>query len=144
LVQITHYTGPNNTDHPEVNTHWIHCIENIFTVQDFWAICACPEKEFPLNIFTVLNIFLTIQDFWATLSLPWKTEFALKFFTVLNILFTFRIFEQLALALNNRECPEFTVFNLYFLRWRGVRFVAREALFLSKPKLRVCESNGVA
>jgi len=31
---------------------------------------------------------------------------ALKFFTVLNILFTFRIFEQLALALKNRVCPE--------------------------------------
>ena len=27
---------------------------------------------------------------------------------MLNILFTFRIFEQLALALNNRECSEFT------------------------------------
>jgi len=34
--------------------------------------------------------------------------FALKFFTVLNILFTYRIFEQLALALKNRLCFEFT------------------------------------
>jgi len=32
----------------------------------------------------------------------------------LNILFTFRIFEELALALKNRVCPEFTVLNIYF------------------------------
>jgi len=62
-----------------VNIHWIHCVVNIFTVQDFWAIWAC------LKIFTALNIFLNIQGFWATLRLPWKTEFALKIFTVLNI-----------------------------------------------------------
>jgi len=30
----------------------------------------------------------------------------LKFFTVLNILFTFKIFDQLAIALKNRVCPE--------------------------------------
>jgi len=34
--------------------------------------------------------------------------FALKIFTLLNILFTFRIFEQLALALKNKVCFEFT------------------------------------
>jgi len=36
----------------------------------------------------------------------------------LNILFTFRIFEQLALALKNRGCPEFTVLNVYLLLFR--------------------------
>ena len=35
-----------------------------------------------------------------------KNRVALKFFTVLNIRFTIRIFEQLALALKKRECPE--------------------------------------
>ena len=84
-----------------MNIHWIYCIENIFTVQDFWTTCACLQKQFSRKIFTVLNIFLTIQDFLATLRLPWKTEFSLKIFTVFNILFTFRIFEQLALALNS-------------------------------------------
>ena len=42
--------------------HWIHCIENIFTVQNFWTICTCPEKQsWPWNfslywiyIFTVI------------------------------------------------------------------------------------------
>ena len=84
-----------------MNIHLIYCIENIFTVQDFWATCVCLQKQFSRKIFTVLNIFLTIKDFLATLRLPWKTEFALNFFTVFNIRFTFRMFEHLALALNS-------------------------------------------
>jgi len=36
----------------------------------------------------------------------------------LNILITFRIFEQFALALKKRVCPEFTVLNMYFLSFR--------------------------
>jgi len=51
------------------------------------------------------------------LRLPLKTV-ALEFFTVLNIVFTFRIFEQLALALKNRGCPEFTIVNMYFSSFR--------------------------
>jgi len=31
----------------------------------------------------------------------------------LNILLSFRIFKQLALALENRVCPAFTVLNIY-------------------------------
>jgi len=84
LVQITHYTSPNYTDHPQVNMHWIHCIENIFTVQDFWATCTCHEKQSCLKNFTALNIFFIIQDFWATLRSPWKTEFALNILTALQ------------------------------------------------------------
>jgi len=38
--------------------------------------------------------------------LPSKAEFALKFFTVLKYFLSFRIFEDLALALKNRVCPE--------------------------------------
>jgi len=36
----------------------------------------------------------------------------------LNIHFTFRSFEQFALALKNRGCPEFTVLDMYFLSLR--------------------------
>jgi len=36
----------------------------------------------------------------------------------LNTLLTFRSFGQLALALKNRGCPEFTVLNIYFLSFR--------------------------
>jgi len=31
---------------------------------------------------------------------------------------SFRIFQQLALALKNRVCPDFTVLNIYFLSFR--------------------------
>jgi len=37
----------------------------------------------------------------------------------MGVLFTFRIFEQLALALKNGVCPEFTVLNIYFLLFRS-------------------------
>jgi len=36
----------------------------------------------------------------------------------MNIRFTFRIFEQPALALKNRGCPEFTIVIMYFLSFR--------------------------
>ena len=98
----------------------IHCIENPFIVHDFWATCACPEKtEFPLKIFTVLNIFFTIQDFWATLCLPWKPELPWNlslywiYFLLSGVLSNLH-----ALALRNRGCPEFTVLIIYFLSFR--------------------------
>jgi len=91
LVQITYYTSPNYVDHPQVNVHWIHCIEYSFTVQDFratwacpekfhcteytfyipdlWATCACPEKQLQCNFSLYWNIFI-IQDFWATCAYP--------------------------------------------------------------------------
>ena len=52
-------------------------------------------------------------------TLPWKTECAAKLSTALNKYFlSFRIFQQLALALKNRVCPDFTVLNIYFLSFR--------------------------
>ena len=47
--------------------------------------------------------------------LAMKNRVALKFFTVLNICFTSRSFEQLALALKNWGCPEFTVLNILLI-----------------------------
>jgi len=136
LVQVTHYTSPNYTNHPK----WIYTeytVLKIFFTSGFLSILRLPWKtEFSLKIFTVLNIVLTIQDFWATLRLPWKTEFALKLFTVFNILFTFRIFEQPALALNSLYW-----IYIFYSEWRAVRFVNGEALSLSKPNLRVYEFN---
>ena len=66
--------------------------------------------------------------------MPLKREFALKIFTVLNILFTFRVFEQLALALKNRVCPEFTVLNIYFLSFRIFEQLALALKFLTLLK----------
>jgi len=104
LVQITHYTSPSYTDHPQGN---IHCIENFFTVQDIWATCACPEKQIlpwkfslywiyflPFWIFEQLCAcpekqslpwkfslhwtYILHSGFWRNLRLPWKTECALN------------------------------------------------------------------
>ena len=69
LVLITNYTSPNYTHRLQVNTH---CIENFFTVHDFWATCSCPEKNrVALKIFTVVNIHFTSRIF-NNLRLPWK------------------------------------------------------------------------
>ena len=131
LVQITNYTNQNYTDRPQVN---IHCIEHFFTVRDFWATCACPEKtelpwkfslywiyflhlgflttracpenSFPWNFLLYWIYFLLFRIF-KELALALKNRVALEFFTVLKYFLSFRIFEQLALALKNRVCPEF-------------------------------------
>ena len=111
LAQIT-------LDHPQVNMHWIDCMENIFTVQDS---CACPKKQSVLWIHCIAYIFFIIQDFWATCGCPEKQSghelihcieyillstrsfeqlaLALKIFTVLKHFLSFRNFEQLSLAL---------------------------------------------
>ena len=98
LVQITNYTSPNSTDRPQVN---IHCIENFFTVHDFWATCACPEKTELTWKFSLYWIYFLHSEFLSNFVLALKNRVALEFFTVLNILSTFRSFEQLACA-----CPE--------------------------------------
>jgi len=41
-----------------------------------------------------------------------------EIFHYIEYTFTFRSFEQHALALKNRGCPEFTVLNIYFLSFR--------------------------
>ena len=117
LVQITHYTNPNYTDHPQANIHWIHCdcIETFFIVQDIFEQLAlalksrvCPE------IFHCIGYIFHHSGFLSNLCFPWKTEFGLKIFAVLNILFTFTIFEQLSFALINRAFPAFAILNIYF------------------------------
>ena len=60
---------------------------------------VCPE------IFHCIEYIFSIQDFWATLHMPWKTEFALEFFTVVNMLFTFRIFDQLCACPEKESVP---------------------------------------
>jgi len=102
LVQITNYTSPNRTDRPQVN---IHCIENLFTVHDFWATCACPEKNrVALKFFTVLNILFTFRIF-SNLRLPWKQSFPWNFSLYWIYFLPFRIFEQLCACTEKQSCP---------------------------------------
>jgi len=64
--------------------------------------------------FTLLNIYFLLFRIFEQLAFALENRVAQKFFAAWNILFTFRIFEQLALAIKNRGCPEFTVLNIYF------------------------------
>jgi len=131
LVQITNYTSPNCTERPQVN---INCIENFFTVHNFWATCACPEKtELPWN-FSLYWIYFLHSGFLTTCACPENrvspeifhcieyifyhsgflsnfvlalNRVGLDFFIALNILFTFRIFEQFACACPEKQsCPD--------------------------------------
>ena len=63
----------------------------------------------PLRPVTDFSSFRFLNNFLAL-----KSRVALKLFTVLKYFLSFRTFEQLALALKNRVCPEFTVLNIYF------------------------------
>ena len=74
----------------------IECI--FFIIQDFWATCACAEKQSWPEIFHCLEMFFIIQEFWATCACP-ESRLSLKFFTGLKYFLSFRNFEQLALAL---------------------------------------------
>jgi len=93
-----------------------HCSEYTFYIQDFWATCACPEKNRVPWIHCTEYLFFIIRDFWATCTCPEKQSCP-GVFTVMKIRFAF-ICEQLALALKNRGCSEFTVLNIYFLLFR--------------------------
>jgi len=94
------------------------CIKCTFYIQEFWAICACPEKQRVPWIHCTEYVFLSFRIF-EQLALALKNRVPLEFFTVLRILFTFRIFEQLALALKNKVALEFfTALNMYFLSFR--------------------------
>ena len=120
-----------------------HCVEIFFIFQDFWASCACPEKQsVPWNhcieyifliiqnfeqhtlalknrvcpeIFHCIEIFFIFQDFWTTCACPENRVYH-EFFDCIYVLFTIKMFEQLLLTLKNRVCLEFTVLNMYFYR----------------------------
>jgi len=39
-----------------------------FIIQDFWATCACAEKQIWPENFHCFEIFFIVQEFWATCS----------------------------------------------------------------------------
>jgi len=104
---------------------WIHCIENIFfIIQDFWATCACSEKQSCPENFHCISIFLSFRIF-EQLALAVKTCLE---FTVLNICFlSIRIFEQLALYLK----IEGALNSLYWI-WT---YIFYHSVFLSNLRL---------
>jgi len=76
----------------------------IFYYSEFWATCACPENRVcPKNLHCI-EIFFIFQDFWATCACPEKQSAWIH--CIEYIFFVIQNFEQLALALKNRVCPE--------------------------------------
>jgi len=78
---------------------------SVIYIQDFWAICACPEKhELPWNVSMYWNIFI-IQNFWATCAYPKKHELPWYFSQKWNI-FIIQDFWVTGACPENRVCPE--------------------------------------
>jgi len=85
--------------------HWVY-----FYIQDFWASCACPEKQNVPWIHCIEYMFLSFRIF-EHLALALKNRVDLKIFPVLKYFLSFRTFEQLALALKT----EFALNSLYWI-----------------------------
>ena len=68
----------------------------------------------PKWIYTVLKSFFTVHDFWATCACPEKNRVALKIFTVVDILFIFRIFNNLRLPWKQSFSWNFSLYWIYF------------------------------
>ena len=116
-----------------MNIHWLHCIEHFFNVQDFWATCACLEKQrLPWNfslywmwflyskflrnlrlhrkqsvpwIHYIEYTFFIIQDFWATCACPEQHELPWYFSLYWNI-FIIQDCWATCTCPENRVCPE--------------------------------------
>ena len=87
------------------------CMAYTSNIQNFWGTSACPEKQRVPWIYCIEYILFIIQEFWITCACPEKQS-ALEFFTVLNVRYTFTSFEQLSLALKN-SCPE--IFAVWYM-----------------------------
>ena len=72
-------------------------IEYIFYIQDFWATCACPEKQ------SVPWVIFIIQNFWATCACPKKQSCPENFYSI-EIFFIIQGFW--ATYPESRVCPE--------------------------------------
>jgi len=139
IIQIfEQLSGPEKQSRPET----FHCVEIFFIFEDFWATCACPEKQNVPWIHCIEYIYIWPFRILNNMRFLWKTYFALKFFTALKYFLYFRIFEKLcacpekSLSWNfwlylkyllhsgcmsnlclswKTVCPEFTVLNIFFI-----------------------------
>ena len=78
----------------------------LFTFRCFEQLALALKNRVALDFFAVFNMYFYHSGFLNNLRLPWKNRGALEFFTASKYILSFRIFEQLALALKNRVCPE--------------------------------------
>jgi len=115
----------------------IHCIENFFTVQDFWATCACPEKQSLPWKFSLYWIYFLSFRIFEQLAFSLKNRVALKFLTVLNHFYDSGFWATCACP-ENRVCPEFTVLNIYLLSLRCFEQLALALKNTSCPEMFLC------
>ena len=86
----------------------MYCIENIFSVQDFLATCACLQKQSFSAKFSLYWIyFLPFKIFEQLCAYPENQSLPGNFHC---IQYTFYIQEFWATC----ACPEFAVLNIYF------------------------------
>ena len=101
--------APRNSVCPEI----FHCIEYmLFIIQDFWATCACPEKQSCTEKFQCIEIFFIIQDFWETCACPEKQSLPEIFHWIEYIFYHSGFLSNSALALKD-SCPE----NLHCIKY---------------------------
>ena len=83
-------------------------ILHFFIIQDFWTTCACPE------IFHCIEIFFIIQDFWATCACPENSCFEI-FHCIEYIFFIIQDFWATCAWPENRVWPEiFQCWNIFY------------------------------
>jgi len=93
---------------------WIHCIECTFHHSEFWTTCPCPENRVCPENFHCIEYSFTFRIFEQLVlalknSVPWIHCIEYIFFIIQN-------FEQPALALKNRICPEiFHCIEIFFM-----------------------------
>ena len=93
------------------------CIEYTFYIQDFWATCACPEKQ-SVPWICIEYIFLIIQNFEQICacpekqSLPWKFSLHWKIFYHLEFWTTCACPEKQSVPWIH--CIEYTEYCLLF------------------------------
>ena len=91
-------------------------------IQEFWATCACPEKQSCPEILQCMEYTFYIQNFWAIwMRLPWKTEFPWYFSEYLNMHFYFiQDFWATSACPEKQSCPEIfrcMEYTLYILNF---------------------------
>ena len=96
---------------------------NIFIIQDFWATCACPEKQ-SVPWIHLLNAYFSSLRIFEQLALALKNRVALKIFRCFEIFFVIQDFEQLALVLKTKFAPKFFTGMKYYLSFRNFEQLA--------------------
>jgi len=95
---------------PLTARHWFYSIQ-------IFEQLSCPEKQSCSETFHCVEIFFIFQHYWATSACPEKQT--VPWILCIEYIFLILIiqnFEQLALALKNRVCPEiFHCIEIFFI-----------------------------